>query len=63
VRFLGWIQRALAVVDLEVAALGLYGLASAGYGGGPLLATAATTLVAGFLAVGGMWSLVYRAAG
>lgn len=61
-RLLGWIQGVLAAVNLGVAGLWLYGLATAGCGGGPLLATAATTFIAGFLAAGGMWSLVYRAA-
>ena len=61
-RFLGWIQAVLAEANLGVPGLWLYGLVAAGCGGGPLLAAAATTFVAGFLAAGGMWSLVYRAA-
>jgi|tagenome__1003787_1003787.scaffolds.fasta_scaffold9785021_1 hypothetical protein len=60
-RFLGWIQGALAAVNLGVAGLWLYGLVGAGCDGGPLLAAVATTFIAGFLAAGGMWSVVYRA--
>ncbi len=61
-RILGWLQGALAVLNLVIAALWLYGLAAAGCGGGALLAAAGTAFVAGFLAAGSAWSLVYRAA-
>ena len=61
-RILAWIQGGLAVVNLTVAGLWLYGLVLADCGGIPLLAAIGTTFVAGFLAAGGMWSLVYRAA-
>ena len=61
-RILAWVQGALAALNLVVAGLWLYGLAASDCGGGPLLAGAGTVFVAGFLAAGGMWSLVYRAA-
>ena len=44
------------------AVLWLYGLVVGGCGGGPLLAGVGTVFIAGVLAAGGMWSLVYRAA-
>jgi hypothetical protein len=62
VRVLAWVQGGLAVLNLSIAGLWLYSLASGNCGGGPLLAGMATVFVAGFLAAGGMWSLVYRAA-
>jgi len=61
VRPLAWLQGGLAVVNLVVGGLWLYALATNGCGGLPLLAGTGTLFVAGFLAAGGMWSLVYSA--
>jgi hypothetical protein len=61
VRILAWVQGGLAAINLAVAGLWLFGLASGECGGFPLLAGIASVFVAGFLAAGGMWSLVYRA--
>jgi hypothetical protein len=61
VRLLAWVQGSLAAVNLAVGGLWLYGLALADCGGLPLLAGIGSIFIAGFLAAGGMWSLVYRA--
>jgi hypothetical protein len=61
VRLLAWVQGSLAAVNLAVGGLWLYGLAVAECGGLPLLAGVGSIFIAGFLAAGGMWSLVYRA--
>lgn len=61
-QILAWIQGGLAALNIAVAGVWLYGLATGGCGGPPLVAGAGTAFVAGFLAAGGMWSLVYRAA-
>ena len=60
-RYLAWLQGGFAVLNLCAGGLWLYGLATNGCGGLPLLAGMATLFVAGFLAAGGMWSLVYSA--
>ncbi|HZU04955.1 MAG TPA: hypothetical protein VFB73_03205 [Chloroflexota bacterium] len=59
---LAWIQGGLAALNLVVAGLWLYGPATSGCGGLSLLAGAGTAFVAGLLAAGGLWSLVYQAA-
>ena len=61
-RALAWLQGGLAVINLAVCGLWLYGHATSGCGGVPLLAGVGTAFVAGLLAAGGMWSLVYHAA-
>jgi hypothetical protein len=61
VRLLAWIQGALAVLNLVAAGLWLYEPALRGCGGLPLLVGVGTVFVAGVLAAGGLWSLVYLA--
>ena len=61
-RALAWVQGTLAILNLTIAGIWLYGLATGGCGGFPLFAGMATTFVAGVLAAGGLWSLVYHAA-
>jgi hypothetical protein len=61
VQSLAWLQGGLAVLNLCVGGLWLYGLATNGCGSLPLLAGMGTLFVAGFPAAGGMWSLVYGA--
>jgi hypothetical protein len=61
VRLLAWIQGALAVVNLVAAAVWLYEPARTGCGGFPLFVGLVTVFIAGVLAAGGMWSLVYLA--